>query len=254
MKKSLMTLFVVAALLSCNKEPGSGGNSSITGKLNGMVTNSEDPEYEVTTVIVPIQTGETAIDDGDFWVINAAGGNQYYVWYDNTNNPLSTDPMIPGRIGIDVEFNFSQSSATIASNTALRFQQIAAADFTVTVDNDILTITNTEFGQVADADNMNSPFAIDVQNQGAGGSSGGTEGPIVEERVYLIYGGEDFYSEDVRTDDQGRYQFRGLRKGNYTIYSFSKNASSGILERVEVEAEITKNKTVVEAPELYVIK
>jgi hypothetical protein len=47
--------------------------------------------------------------------------------------------------------------------------------------------------------------------------------PAVREDVYLIFGeGEnDFYGEDVKTDQNGLYRFDYLRKGNYTVYACS---------------------------------
>ena len=147
---------------------------------------------------------------------------------------------------------------TIASNTAAAITTIAGADFSVSVNNDILTITNTTLGEVTDADDVNTPFVVDVINQGksgAAGTSSSVEGPIIDERVYIIYGDEDFYSESVRTDENGKYQFKGLQKGNYRIYAFSEDTLSltGTLMQVEVNAEIKKNKEVVEAPELYIV-
>ncbi|TVR38892.1 MAG: carboxypeptidase regulatory-like domain-containing protein [Cryomorphaceae bacterium] len=43
-----------------------------------------------------------------------------------------------------------------------------------------------------------------------------------EERVYIIYGDTTrVYDDDMRTDFDGRFRFRWLRAGTYTIYAFS---------------------------------
>jgi hypothetical protein len=43
-----------------------------------------------------------------------------------------------------------------------------------------------------------------------------------DERVYIIYGTEErVYDDDMRTDFEGRFRFRWLRPGTYTIYVYS---------------------------------
>jgi len=42
-----------------------------------------------------------------------------------------------------------------------------------------------------------------------------------EERVYLVYGDDDFYSQDVRTHHDGTFRFEYLNKGNYQVYAYS---------------------------------
>lgn len=48
------------------------------------------------------------------------------------------------------------------------------------------------------------------------------EYPMTEERVYIIYGDEtEVYDDDMRTDFEGRYHFRFLREGTYTIFTYT---------------------------------
>lgn len=42
--------------------------------------------------------------------------------------------------------------------------------------------------------------------------------PLIEARVYIIYGDHDFYDNDVRTGPDGLFAFSWLRKGDYRIY------------------------------------
>lgn len=244
-------------LFSCKKEAGSGGTSSITGHVMGTITSNSggNPEAEVTTVTC---TGGILIDDNDYWLLNSPNGNLYYIWYDN-DNWVGGDPALSGRTGIKVDYTFSHSNTMIATNTMAALQASTGSDFTVTLLGDIVTITCNNFGSVADAEDINSPMAIDVQSQGSGGSSGpvtGVDGPMVEERVYLVYGDEAFYSESVRTDAEGFYQFKGLNKGKYHIYAFSMDTTNanGFDIQVGADAEITKKQQVVDAGTLYVVK
>jgi len=48
------------------------------------------------------------------------------------------------------------------------------------------------------------------------------EYPLVDERVYIIYGDStEVYDDDMRTDFEGRFKFRFLRKGTYTIFAYT---------------------------------
>jgi hypothetical protein len=152
-----------------------------------------------------------------------------------------------------------ESNVLIATKTATAIQTIAGADFEVTRVADIVTVTNKIVGEVPDAEEVNTPFIVDTAIQGKSAVSSTTlsaEGPIADERVFLIYGGEDFYSESVRTDENGRYQFKGLTRGDYRVYTFSvdPNSTTGQLIRTEVSGSITDKKQVVEVADLTIIK
>ncbi len=51
--------------------------------------------------------------------------------------------------------------------------------------------------------------------------------PAAKEDVFLIFGSgsEDYFGEDIETDNNGFYRFNFLRNGNYTVYSFSELAN-----------------------------
>lgn len=80
------------------------------------------------------------------------------------------------------------------------------------------------------------------------------EYPAVEERIYLTYGSEGVYDDDFRTDFDGKYEFKFLRKGVYKLFAYHKceDCDEG-LEPVFVEVEISKNKGDNAAPTIYLI-
>ncbi|MDO9255143.1 MAG: hypothetical protein Q7U54_06485 [Bacteroidales bacterium] len=49
--------------------------------------------------------------------------------------------------------------------------------------------------------------------------------PAADEDVFIIYGNDHSYSERVRTSFEGIYEFKYLRKGDYTIYAYSKDST-----------------------------
>ena len=77
------------------------------------------------------------------------------------------------------------------------------------------------------------------------------------ERVYIVYGDDEVYSDDFRTDPNGYYRFQWLRKGKYTIFAYAQdtieNTPTGVYH-VEVSVEIKKNKTEYTAPDIEVVR
>lgn len=253
----ILALGAVISFTGCKKEAGSGGTSAITGHITAKkyATNgSNSDEAEITQIIIP--NGED-IADGDYILLNTpAGGTLYYLWF-KWNNGVQPDPNLAGRTGIQVTFDFTETNSMVAANALTAINATAGNDFVTTINNDILTLTNTAFGFVADADELSSNLLVDIQNQGQSAVTGSTlisEGPIADERVYLIYGDEEYYSESVRTDANGNYRFSGLNRGDYTIFVFSTSLSDGSTTQVESSVTISEKKSIVSAPGLNIIK
>lgn len=264
MKKQIIILSSLALIsftIGCKKVAGPGGTSSIKGNVQGTFIGKNNPaEKEVTSIICNHANGVggSILDNSDYFLINTPNNStNYYVWYENTNW-LGQDPALQGRTAIKVTYSNNESNVTIATNTAAAILAIAGADFEVERTNDVITLTNKTAGEVADANDVNTPFVIDVLNQGKNSSGAGANnysGPVIDEQVYIVYGDEDFYGENVRTDAQGNYQFIGLAKGNYRVFTYSIDtlSSNFTLKQVETSVEITKNKEVVTASDLKVV-
>lgn len=81
--------------------------------------------------------------------------------------------------------------------------------------------------------------------------------PSADEDVYIIYGNDRSYSERVRTNYDGVYEFKYLRPGDYTIYAYSKDSTLTLVsEMVAVirKVTITENKQSVEAEEIKIFR
>ena len=68
--------------------------------------------------------------------------------------------------------------------------------------------------------------------------------------VFIIYGDEAFFGNDVETGVDGMYQFEYLRPGDYTVFAYSTLPSC---EKVAVSESVNLQRgTVVSVPTLYI--
>lgn len=44
---------------------------------------------------------------------------------------------------------------------------------------------------------------------------------LAEKRVYIIFGNDDFYSDEIRTDYEGKFKFSYLYAGDYTVFTYT---------------------------------
>lgn len=68
--------------------------------------------------------------------------------------------------------------------------------------------------------------------------------------VFIIYGDEDFFGDDVETNANGMYRFEYLRPGNYTVFAYSTLPSG---EKVAVSETVELQRgTIAHVPTLYI--
>jgi hypothetical protein len=248
MRQIFLLLSLLVIITSCKKIEGPGGTSSIRGKLSGQ--DYSFGEKEITTV--SFTTGAT-IEHGDYWLLNSTDNSKlYYIYYTNPSWISSADPQLQGRTGIAVSFNYSDSNLEVAQRTLDSIQQLSGLPFSLSLSQDILTIRSNTTGEVVDADDYSTPFTVDVSNQGSPNIIGDSFGRAGE-RVYIIYGQNEYSSNSARTDENGLFSFEGLQKGTYTIYSLSEDTlQNGKFNRVSKTIQITDKKQIVDAGDLHV--
>ena len=68
--------------------------------------------------------------------------------------------------------------------------------------------------------------------------------------VFIIYGDEDFFGDDVETNAEGMYQFEYLRPGEYSVFAYSTLPSG---EKVAVSETVELQRgAVAKVPTLYI--
>jgi hypothetical protein len=81
--------------------------------------------------------------------------------------------------------------------------------------------------------------------------------PAADEDVYLIYGNDRSYSQHVKSNYDGVYEFKYLRPGDYTVYAYSKDSTltlaSGIYAVIR-NVTITDNKQTVEVEDMKLFR
>lgn len=68
--------------------------------------------------------------------------------------------------------------------------------------------------------------------------------------VFLVYGDEPFYGDDIETGPDGMYQFEYLNPGNYNVFAYS-TLPSGEKVAVNQSVELARG-AVAQAPTLYI--
>lgn len=240
--KTYLIIFctILVTLFSCSKEEGEGGRSSISGTLEGIVMDTERAEITEITCVT-----QDDIKKGDYWLLNTPGSSDnYFIWYNNINAPVAT-PLISSRVGIKVDYSSlaGDNNITIATKTETALNAVANFPFTVVRDNDKLTLTNNIAGEVTDADNGISNMVVDVKTQGKNEVIF-QNGPIANEDVFIIYGDKDnIQDDDVKSNFDGTFKFKNLRKGSYRIFAYSEDPSlANPLVPVTKSIEIGKNE------------
>lgn len=207
--------------LSCSKDEGEGGRSSISGTIEGTEISSS--RAEVTEIIV---VPGNEIKSGDFFFLNTPSPSaNYAVWFRDVNNIVGA-PIIVGRTLIMVDYSSSGSDNVVMADiieTAIK--TISGTPFTVDRSNDFLTITNNTMGYVIDADNATSKLVLDVRTQGKDEIIL-QSGAFADEDVYIIYGDDDeIFDDNTKTNFDGTFKFSNLREGTYKVFAYSKDES-----------------------------
>lgn len=78
-----------------------------------------------------------------------------------------------------------------------------------------------------------------------------------DEEVHIIFGDDLSYSDRIRTNYNGVYEFKFLRPGDYTIYAYSKDSTLTLpsgMSAVIRKVKITKNRQTVKADDMIIFK
>ncbi|GAB4299249.1 MAG: hypothetical protein Kow0068_22890 [Marinilabiliales bacterium] len=234
MKKAFVYIIFSLILLSCNKDAGEGGTSSITGKLlvkqytqnyTVLIDSFYAPDEDIYIIY-----GEDDIYgdnmktfyDGRFRFDYLRKGNYTIYAYSEDTTLQSSRGLMP----VSKEIEITKNGETFDIGDIVIFENIDMNDGFATIKGKVY------------AYDYNNDFTV---------FNGQYYAP--DEDVFIIYENQQYYFDDVKTDYSGTYQFQNLPVGKYKVYAYSRDISgdtaSGIYP-VFKEIEITeKNQTVI---------
>jgi hypothetical protein len=247
---ALFSILLLTNTTSCiKKNPGPGGTSAIKGKITGQ--DFIVGENEVQQIIF---TSGSQIEHGDYFLLNEVkDGNNYYIYFKNPTWVSAANPNIQGRIGLEVVFNYSDANTTIAQAVKNKIAGLGVLNFTMALDQDILTLSYKSHQAIPDPDNGTTNFALDVSNQGSPDQLVSTILNMAEKRVYLCYGDSQYASEDIRTNQNGEFMFTGLQPGKYKVYVMSDNPTvSNMQNEVASVVQISEDESIIDAGTLQI--
>lgn len=68
--------------------------------------------------------------------------------------------------------------------------------------------------------------------------------------VFIVYGDDTFYGDDVETDDKGHYRFKYMNPGKYTVFAYSTKPDG---EKIAVSQEVElKRGATATVPTIYI--
>jgi len=93
---------------------------------------------------------------------------------------------------------------------------------------------------------------IDIDIEANGDTTVEASYYIPDENVYLIYGNNTIYDDDVKTNFDGSYKFEYLRNGNYTLYAYTECDQATDICPVFKEVNIDKGDRVVNVDDIVI--
>ena len=81
--------------------------------------------------------------------------------------------------------------------------------------------------------------------------------PAEDQDVFIIFGNDLSYSERIRTNYEGIYEFKYLRPGDYTVYVYSKDSTLSLPSEVYAvikNVSISGNKETVQVEDIKIFR
>lgn len=230
-------MLIVFTILSCKKNPGIGGKSSIQGTVyykltdhNGKIISKELAKNER----IYITYGDNGFYDDDirtdfngtYKFTYLRKGNYTISAYEDCSNCES------GLNQVSVTVELKNNKENIVADNIELTKYVDIQDGFATVKGKVITNEYNLMGQLL-----------------------GTY-PSQDVRVYIRYDTDSVYFDDMRTDANGTYQFENLIIGNYTIYAYSDCINCGITgkEIKSVNVVVSEKDEIVTADDLYIEK
>ena len=248
--KYLAIALIAFAFMACKKEPGTGGKTTLKGKLIGTYLCEDDGRTLAADIADPdervyISYGATGALDDD---IRTAPDGSFKFEY-----------LQPGKYSI-ITYSECLTCPTGKEEVIQEIEIPKKEDELELETTNVVRITGrgcnvgVGAGKGGVAILKGKLIAIYIDDNEIRDTLGIVGQP--DTRVYIIYGDGTTQSDDVRSSADGSFEFKELKAGNYTLYAMSEcktlNCPSG-LTQVSTSITIAATDTNVDAGELIVI-
>jgi hypothetical protein len=239
-----LCLLLAIGISSCEQGPGSGGTSTIRGKV---IVHEYNGDFTIPRDTFPAAKEDVYIIYGDDYVY----GDKFETGYDGS---YEFNYLREGSYTVYAYSKDSTNLITLGKVAVTQQVEITGKDEVVEVPDIIIAAcdngpgnggTSTIRGKVI-VHEYNGDFTILRDTY-----------PGAKEDVYIIYGDDYVYADKFEANYDGSYEFGYLREGNYTVFAYSKDSvNTSSSERIAKmqEVEITGNNQVVEAPDIIILQ
>lgn len=224
---NLLFLITIVSLVSCEKTEGPGGNSSIKGRI---MVNAYDEQLRVLQDIFPAAeedvyitygTGNMISDDAltssnGYFEFNflSKGNYKIMVYSDDTLNTSTAK-----KICMEKDITISGNNEEIDAGEISIYKKLDVNDGHASINGIVKQVNYAE----------DFLFIIDTTY-------------AQEEPIYLVFEDDSYYSERIRTLNDGTFEFPKLIKGNYKIILYSDNIT-GRTEKIAITKQIIVKDT-----------
>lgn len=241
----ILPFCLIFALLlpACKKDPGEGGRATITGKISAG--NYHSP----TTVVA----SDDFVAEEDVFIIY---GDQSTIPNDDAktsyDGSFNFKYLRPGKYKV---FAYSTDTANSSPTIIPVFQNIEIKD-----KKEALTVDLTIFKEANDGGSSSIAGKVYAKNYSTNFSYLNAAYYAPDEDIYIIFGDSSGYNDRTRSDENGLFFFRNLRKGKYSLFAYSRDSfeiavnnkpfAPDIAKKVSVE--ITSNNSIVVLPDIVI--
>jgi hypothetical protein len=208
-------------------------NNGITPTItitNGTVTNT----YTFVTGVQQVVNIATVADvagnlAGKYFTINDANNViSYYVWFSVSG--VGTDPLVSGKVGIEVVLDTSDSANTVAQKVADTLA-LFSSDFTTTTSTNNVIVTNINQGPAANPTAGTSGFTTIVLTSGRGEDA-------AAHQILLSTNP----SPAIAVDQTARSLVHVINiNSNESVYAFYLSGTSSVPGQIELESRTLNN-------------
>lgn len=117
----------------------------------------------------------------------------------------------------------------------------------------IASCAQREEGPIGEATITGKVYALDYNNSF---TKKNDEYYVAKEDVYIIYGDDEVYGDEMETHYDGTYEFKNLAIGTYSVYAYTEDTTMQTTNLLPVikTIEITEKDEIVEVDDITIVK